>query len=102
MRVPSSTVLLTPAMFHVLDRVPAVWWSQDETIANIARVTGMSSALVCRRLTWLVSAQLCERRVSPLRPPYSEIRKIALPAHRVERGVDSIARPSHEREGRDA
>lgn len=71
-----NETLLTPATFHVLERVPAEWWDERDVKAQIATTLGLGIGDVARRMASLVRLRLVERRKRNTIEPSTEIRRV--------------------------
>lgn len=71
----TSDVTLTPETYEVLKRVPPEWRDEADVIDGIAATTGQHGAAIHKRLTYLRSVALIERRRSPKITHQHEIRR---------------------------
>jgi ABC-type taurine transport system substrate-binding protein len=71
-----SDITLSSQSYAVYSRVPEVWWDESETVEEIARVLTAPRNSVRRRLQWLITAKLVERRGSVAPTPTTEIRRV--------------------------
>lgn len=59
---PAGEPLLTPRSYAVYIRVPLMWWSETETVNEIADTLHETKASVRLRLAHLITSGLVERR----------------------------------------
>lgn len=69
-------VLLTPATYRVLERVPSNWFDEQTARDAIARSLGLTVASVTQSLSHLCRLRLVERRRRNTIAPVTEIRRI--------------------------
>jgi predicted transcriptional regulator len=67
---------LMPELYHVLERVPAMWWNEAEAVDAIATVLGQRAGTVTKRITYLVYVGFVERRKGPTITREREIRRV--------------------------
>jgi len=71
-----NDVLLTPAAYHVLERVPSEWFDEALARKEIASALHVSATSVSSSLAHLIRLRLVERRRRATIAPCDEIRRV--------------------------